>query len=226
MTIAFLNEAHANGINGPTINQPDDGLGNALLPTDVMVCSIVIYDDATVFVSSVPAGWTIRRTDPFTDGVTGHQMVQVTITAIVGAGAASYTFGTSGAFNFTEGAITAWRGVDNTTPYASGAAESSFLGGNGPNANSPGITPAQAGVALFFAVGYNAGITAPATFATRSAFGTGFDLSSEAVPAGATGTVTATGPTTDAWVVQMTALVPTIAGGFAIPVAAIHYVTP
>lgn len=224
MSIVFQTEAHNTGIATIVVSQPTAIGGGALLSTDYLVAKLLIYDNNSA-TPSAPVGFTKVRDDAVI--VNARNMHALVYVKFVGAGAANYTFGNTGS-NYNDVSISAWRGVDSTTPFALGGLESIETNGTGPTvASSTGITLSQTSTVIFWGTGYNGNITKPSAFTLITAFegsGSFFNASYLEFGAGTTGAITGSGPASDAWVVETFALIAAGAVG-GINVGGITYVT-
>ncbi len=178
---------------------------------DVLVAQVTA--DGNPDLSSVPAGWTQTLTGPLS--VTGGARVFV-YHHVVGALAGeptSYSFGLSTAVKW-GGGITAFRGVDTTTPFDSAQATAQDLSYGSSTVTVPSVTTVTAGAMLVGGVGLDSSstlVTQPTGW-TEDAEATGAqiaELAHKAVPTpGASGPSSWTLSKASAWTGWVRALRP------------------
>lgn len=205
--ISYLDSQNGGTPGGVLINSP---AGTSA--TSILIAQIIIYDNVAATLTAT--GWNVVATHATTEPIGGKNAVINTLWRVNGAGAASYIFLSSDGTSWTTGCVAAYDGVDNTTPIDPSVA---FALGNGPSAGTAGVSPSAAGLALFAANAYSTNITAdPSGYTNRQAFdggGTRQRLSDLPVSAGATGAITAAGPSFDSWWATSFVLLPVSAGG-------------
>jgi len=111
---------------------------------DVMIANIA--SSTTGAAVTAPAGWTLIRSAASTNGGNGIRHASYYRVVTSAAEPASYVWNV-GAVRSNSGSITAWRGVDTTTPIDASAQQ--LLGSNGATETAPTVTTTQAnGVVL------------------------------------------------------------------------------
>jgi hypothetical protein len=180
---------------------------------DVMIATIASATGAAV---TAPAGWTAIRDAASTAGGNGIRHASYYRVVPSGTQPASYAWAL-GANRSSSGSITAWRGVDTTTPIDASAQQ--LLGSNGAAETAPTVTTTRANGVVLRAFAHRGPsnnppkmvLTSPASYTfgsgSRSFSTIHAQYSRTQATVGATGSATSTcGPSCTQWVAHTIAL--------------------